>query len=56
MGNVKSTASESGNENVTNKRTIKHDTDALETFGANVDKMNNEKQNDESKVRCDYFK
>ena len=55
-GNVKSTASESGNKNLTNERTIKHDADALKTFGANVDEIDNKKQNDVSKITCDYLK
>ena len=55
-GDEKSTASESGNENLTNPRTIMHDNDALKTFGANVDKMDNKKQNDVSKIRCDNCK
>ena len=55
-GNVKSTANESSNENLTDERTIKHDTAALKTFGANVDKMDNKKPNDVSKITCDNLK
>ena len=52
-GDEKSTASESSNKNLTNARTIKHYTDSLKTFDANDDKMDDKKENDVSKIRCD---
>ena len=55
-GDETSTASESGNKTLTNERAIKHDSDSLKIFGANVDKMDNKKQNDVSKIRCDNCK
>ena len=55
-GDEKSTASKSSNKNLINARTIKHDTDSLETFNTNVDKMDNKKENDVSKIRCDNCK
>ena len=55
-GDEKSTASESSNKNLTNARTIKHYTDSLKTFDANVDKMDDKKENDVSKIRCDNSK
>ena len=55
-GDKKSTASESSNENLINAWTIKHYTDSLKTFDANVDKMDDKKENDVSKIRCDNSK
>ena len=55
-GDEKSTTSVSSNKNLTNARTIKHDTDSLKTFNPNVDKMDNKKENDVSKIRCDNCK
>ena len=52
-GDEKSTASESSNKNLTNARTIKHYTDSLKTFDENVDKIDDKKENDVSKIRCD---
>ena len=55
-GDENSTARESSNKDLTNARTIKHDTDSLKTFNPNVDKMDNKKENDVSKIRCDNCK
>ena len=52
-GDEKSTASESSSKILTNARTIKHYTDSLKTFDANVDKIDDQKENDVSKIRCD---
>ena len=55
-GDEKSTASESSNKILANARKIKHYTDSLKTFDANVDKMDDKKENDVSKIRCDNSK
>ena len=52
-GDEKSTASESSNKNLTNGRTIKRGIDSLKMVNANVEKMDNKKENDVSKIRCD---